>query len=311
MDMLQAMRVFVRVVDAGSFTAAAKLADTSTAQVSRLVAELENHLHARLLNRTTRRLALTEVGARFLERSREILAQLDQAQEEACGAHLTPRGRLRVHSTTGLGIQLLAGLAGRYGERYPEVSLDLTLSQHQPDLLEAGLDVIITLSRELPDSELIAQRLGEVGNVVCAAPGYLEQYGVPQQPRDLQQHRCLRLADPVFADEWRFIADGAEDVIRPGEAFKVNVAEAMASAAEAGMGICLLPDYVAAPALQRGALLRLLPRYRLQEKQIHALYPSRRFLDAKIKTWVDFLALELPRAFADYRRILQDPAHWA
>nr|WP_278445911.1 substrate binding domain-containing protein [Stutzerimonas kunmingensis] len=146
-----------------------------------------------------------------------------------------------MQSTTGLGIQVLAGLAGRYGERYPEVSLDLTLSQHQPDLLEAGLDVIITLSRELPDSELIAQRLGEVGNVVCAAPGYLEQYGVPQQPRDLQQHRCLRLADPVFADEWRFIADGAEDVIRPGEAFKVNVAEAMASAAEAGMGICLLP----------------------------------------------------------------------
>ncbi len=191
------------------------------------------------------------------------------------------------------------------------MSLDLTLSQHQPDLLEAGLDVIITLSRELPDSELIAQRLGEVGNVVCAAPGYLEQYGVPQQPRDLQQHRCLRLADPVFADEWRFIADGAEDVIRPGEAFKVNVAEAMASAAEAGMGICLLPDYVAAPALQRGALLRLLPRYRLQEKQIHALYPSRRFLDAKIKTWVDFLALELPRAFTNYHRILQDPAHWA
>jgi len=99
MDMLQAMRVFIRVVDAGSFTAAAKLTDTSTAQVSRLVAELENHLHARLLNRTTRRLALTEVGARFLERSREILAQLEQAQEEACGAHLTPRGRLRVHVT--------------------------------------------------------------------------------------------------------------------------------------------------------------------------------------------------------------------
>ncbi|MBA1226339.1 LysR family transcriptional regulator [Stutzerimonas stutzeri] len=309
MDMLHAMRAFVRVVDAGSFTAAARQTDTSTAQVSRLVSELENHLHARLLQRTTRRLALTEVGARFLERSREILAQLDDARQEACGAHLMPRGRLRVHSTTGLGIQLLSGLAGHYCERYPEVSLDLSLSQRQPDLLEAGLDVIITLSRDLPDSELIAQRLGPVFHVVCAAPSYLQRHGVPRRPTDLHDHRCLRLLDPVFADDWHFVGDGVEEVIRPGETFKVNVAEAMASAAEAGMGICLLPDYVAAPALQRGTLLRLLPQYRLQEKQIHA--PSRRFLDAKIRTWLDFLAQALPRAFDDYHRVLRDETHWA
>ncbi|MGE4408894.1 LysR family transcriptional regulator, partial [Pseudomonas sp.] len=150
MDMLQAMRVFVRVVDAGSFTAAAAQSAMSTAQVSRLVAELENHLQARLLHRTTRRLALAEAGARFLEQCREILAQVELARLEASGAHLTPQGRLRVHSTTGLGIQLLSGLAGRYNERYPQVSLDLALSQCQPDLLEANLDVIITLSRELP-----------------------------------------------------------------------------------------------------------------------------------------------------------------
>ncbi len=311
MDMLHAMRAFVRVVDTGSFTAAARQTDTSTAQVSRLVSELENHLHARLLQRTTRRLALTEVGARFLERSREILAQLDDARQEACGAHLTPRGRLRLHSTTGLGIQLLSSLAGHYCERYPEVSLDLSPSQRQPDLLEAGLDVIITLSRDLPDSELIAQRLGPVFHVVCAAPSYLQRHGVPRRPTDLHDHRCLRLLDPVFADDWHFVGDGVEEVIRPGETFKVNVAEAMASAAEAGMGICLLPDYVAAPALQRGTLLRLLPQYRLQEKQIHALYPSRRFLDAKIRTWLDFLAQALPRAFDDYHRVLRDETHWA
>ncbi len=115
----------------------------------------------------------------------------------------------------------------------------------------------------------------------------------------------------MFADDWHFVGDGVEEVIRPGETFKVNVAEAMASAAEAGMGICLLPDYVAAPALQRGTLLRLLPQYRLQEKQIHALYPSRRFLDAKIRTWLDFLAQALPRAFDDYHRVLRDETHWA
>ncbi|EXF46701.1 transcriptional regulator [Pseudomonas sp. BAY1663] len=311
MDMLQAMRVFVRVVDAGSFTAAAVQSAMSTAQVSRLVAELENHLQARLLHRTTRRLALTEAGARFLEQCREILAQVELARLEASGAHLTPRGRLRVHSTTGLGIQLLSSLAGRYNERYPQVSLDLALSQCQPDLLEANLDVIITLSRELPDSELIAQRLGTVFSVVCAAPAYLQQHGTPRTPSALHRHRCLRLADPVFVDDWHFLADGVDETIRPGETFRVNVAEAMASAAEAGMGICLLPDYVAAPALQRGSLVRLLPQFRLQEKTIHALYPSRRFLDAKIKTWVEFLQRELPRAFRNYHEVLQNPEHWA
>lgn len=311
MDILHAMRTFVRVVDAGSFTAAAQQFDTSTAQVSRLVSELENHLQARLLHRTTRRLALTEAGQRYLEQSREILGQVELARVEASGAHLVPRGRLRVHSTIGLGIQLLATLAGHYNTTYPDVNLDLVLSQRQPDLLEDNLDVVITLSRELPNSELIAQKLGTVFHVVCASPIYLRQHGAPKVPADLKQHRCLRLADPVFADSWSFVGNGTEQTILPGETFKVNVAEAMSSAAEAGMGICLLPDYVAVPALQRGSLVRLLPQFRLQEKSIYALYPSRRFLDAKIKTWVEFLKQELPHAFFGYHQVLQNPEYWA
>lgn len=309
--MLHAMRAFVRVADAGSFTAAALQSDTSTAQVSRLVSELEKHLQARLLHRTTRRLALTEAGERFLEQSREILKQVELAQVEAGGAHLLPRGRLRVHSTIGLGIQLLATLAGRYNEIHPDVNLDLMLSQRQPDLLEDNLDVVITLSRELPDSELIAQQLGTVFHVVCASPSYLKQHGTPRVPADLEHHRCLRLADPVFSDSWSFTDDALQQTVWPGETFKVNVAEAMSSAAEAGMGICLLPDYVAVPALQRGSLLRLLPQYRLQEKSIYALYSSRRYLDAKVKTWVEFLKQELPQAFSGYHQVLRNPKYWA
>ena len=311
MDILHAMRTFVRVVDTGSFTAAAQQSDTSTAQVSRLVSELENHLQARLLHRTTRRLALTEAGQRYLEQSREILGQVELARVEASGAHLVPKGRLRVHSTIGLGIQLLATLAGHYNTTYPDVNLDLVLSQRQPDLLEDNLDVVITLSRELPDSELIAQKLGTVFHVVCASPIYLKQHGAPKVPADLERHRCLRLADPVFADSWSFVGNGTEQTILPGETFKVNVAEAMSSAAEAGMGICLLPDYVAVPALQRGSLVRVLPQFRLQEKSVYALYPSRRFLDAKVKTWVEFLKQELPQAFFGYHQVLQNPEYWA
>lgn len=316
MNMLHAMQAFVRVVDAGSFTAAAQQAESSTAQVSRLVADLENHLQARLLHRTTRRLALTETGEAFLLQCRQILEQIDDACAQASGSHLTPRGNLRVHALTGLGIQLLATLAGRYSELYPEVNIELVLSQRQPDLLADDLDVVITLSRELPDSELIAQPLGGVSQVVCAAPQYLKQHGVPSTPAELQAHRCLQLVDPAFTDTWRFLTDKAlsgDDlfVVVPGKTFKVNVAEAMSSAAEAGMGICLLPDYVAASALQRGSLVRLLPHFHLQEKTLYALYPSRRFLDAKVRTWVDFLKQQVPQQLADYHQVVQNPEYWA
>ena len=311
MDIFQAMRVFVRVVETGSFTAAAQALGYSTAQTSRLLSELESSLQARLLQRSTRRLALTEVGARYLERCRLILGEIEDANAEAAGAHLIPRGHLRVQSTTGLGIQLLAPLVARYTELYPQVHVDLTLSQRQPDLLEEGHDLVITLSAHLPDSELIGQPLGSIFSVISAAPSYLEGRNVPKVPEDLHQHRCLHLVDPLFTDSWTFRDDEGEQVIRPGNVFQVNVAEAMAKAAEAGLGICLLPDYVAVGSYQRGSLVRLLPHYRLHEKNIYALYPSRRFLDAKVKTWVEFLKEEIPKVLERHQAIVDDPAHWA
>ncbi|MBP3365135.1 LysR family transcriptional regulator [Pseudomonas sp. FSL R10-0056] len=311
MDIFQAMRVFVRVVETGSFTAAAQALGYSTAQTSRLLSELESSLQARLLQRSTRRLALTEVGARYLERCRLILSEIEDANAEAAGAHLIPRGHLRVQSTTGLGIQLLAPLVARYTELYPQVHVDLTLSQRQPDLLEEGHDLVITLSAHLPDSELIGQPLGSIFSVISAAPSYLEGRNIPKVPEDLHQHRCLHLVDPLFTDSWTFRDDEGEQVIRPGNVFQVNVAEAMAKAAEAGLGICLLPDYVAVGSYQRGSLVRLLPHYRLHEKNIYALYPSRRFLDAKVKTWVEFLKEEIPKVLERHQAIVDDPAHWA
>lgn len=311
MDIFQAMRVFVRVVETGSYTAAAQALGYSTAQTSRLLSELESSLQARLLQRSTRRLALTEVGARYLERCRLILGEIEDANAEAAGAHLIPRGHLRVQSTTGLGIQLLAPLVARYTELYPQVHVDLTLSQRQPDLLEEGHDLVITLSAHLPDSELIGQPLGSIFSVISAAPSYLEGRNIPKVPEDLHQHRCLHLVDPLFTDSWTFRDDEGEQVIRPGNVFQVNVAEAMAKAAEAGLGICLLPDYVAVGSYQRGSLVRLLPHYRLHEKNIYALYPSRRFLDAKVKTWVEFLKEEIPKVLERHQAIVDDPAHWA
>ncbi|WP_068829258.1 LysR family transcriptional regulator [Pseudomonas sp. BMS12] len=306
MDTLHSMRVFVRVIDCGSFTAAAQALDLSTAQVSRLVSELEQQLQARLLHRTTRRLALTEVGERYLQRCRQILGEVDEAAAEARGAHLNPSGRLRVQSMTGLGLQHLTGLIARYSERYPQVVVDLTLSQRNPDMLEDGQDVVITFARELPDSQMVAQLLGPMFSVLCASPAYLAQHGVPRQPADLQNHRMLRLLDPLYQD-----AVDSELGELPAECFQVNVAESLVRAAQAGMGVCLLPSFVAGPSLRDGSLLRLLPERRLRQRSIYAIYPSRRFLDAKIRTWVDFLKAELPPLLAADEALLEDSRCWA
>lgn len=310
MDLLNNLRVFVRVVDCGSFTAAADALDLSTAQVSRLVADLEQHVQARLLQRTTRRLSLTEAGERFLLRSRQILEQMEEATAEARGAHLKPSGRLRVHSMSGLGV-LITPLIARYCELYPDVVFELTLSQRTPDLLEEGYDVMISMACALADSQLVAQAIGQVYSVPCASPGYLQRQGVPDHPLGLNDHRCLRMLDPLYDDQWVFQDAHGEHVVSPARTFQCNVAESMVRACEAGMGVSLLPFYAVTRPLVDGSLLRLVPAYRARERNVYALYPSRHFLDAKVRTWVDFLKAELPALFAEHDGVINDPRHWA
>lgn len=296
MDLLNGMRVFAQVVDSGSFAAAAELLRLSGAQVSRLVSELEQHLETRLLQRTTRRLRLTESGERFLLRCRGILDDVNVATAEASGAHLNPRGRLRVHCMSGLGV-LITPLIARYSERYPEVSIELTLSQHNPDPLEEGHDVVICIAHALPDSALVSQTVGQLFSVTCAAPGYLAKHGMPAHPHQLLQHRRLHLCD-FQEDEWLFKSEEGDIAIAPDNTFRTNVADAMVKATQEGMGISLLPFFSAYPALQDGSLVRVLPAYTLRERSIFAVYPSRRFLDAKVRTWVEYLRAQLPALLA-------------
>lgn len=311
MDTLHSMHVFVQVIDNGSFTAAAQALELSTAQVSRLITDLEQNLQTRLLHRTTRRLALTEAGERYLERCRQILNQVDEAAMEARGAHITPSGHLRVHTMTGLGLQHLTPLIARYAEHYPNVVVELTLAQRTPDLLEEGHDVTLSFARNLPDSQLVAQCIGPVYSVLCAAPRYLAQHGIPRHPADLQQHRYLRLKDPLHDEQWGFAEDAEAIDALPAPCFQVNVAEALVKAAQAGMGFCLLPSFVASQPLREGRLLRILPQHHLRTLNIYALYPSRRFLDAKTRTWVEFIKSELPPLLAHDEAILDTPSYWA
>jgi len=310
MDVLNNLRVFIRVVDCASFTGAADALDLSTAQVSRLVADLEEHVQARLLQRTTRRLSLTDAGERFLLRSRQIVDAMDEATAEARGAHINPAGRLRVHSMNGLGV-LLTPLIARYSELYPDVVFELTLSQRNPDPLEDGHDVVISIAPELADSQMVAQAIGQIYSVPCASPDYLHRRGVPQQPLALSDHQCLRMLDPLYSDQWLFQDEQGEHAVSPAKTFQCNVAESMVKASEAGMGISLLPFYTATRPLSDGTLLRVLPAWRLRERNVYALYPSRHFLDAKVRTWVDFLKSELPKLFAEHDAVMNDPRHWA
>jgi DNA-binding transcriptional LysR family regulator len=308
MDTLQNMRVFVRVVEAGGFTAAAQQMNTTTAYASRAVSDLETHLRTRLLNRTTRRIALTEAGERYLQRCEQILAYVDQAEAEAADAHARPSGRLRVHATSSFGQYYVVPAITRYQERYPSVSIDLTLSQHVPDLLDEGYDVTLQLTAtELPDSGLVSQRLGGAYSVLCASPAYLEKRGTPRSIADLAEHTCLHVVTSIFPhDRWKFEGpNGIETYDLPAPPFQVNVADALAVALRDGMGIGALPTSSALPALRSGSLVRVLPEHKMQKLTIYALYASRQYLDAKIKTWVEFLRESIPQTLAADEAALQ------
>ena len=298
MDTLQNMRVFMRVVETGSFTAAAQQMATTTAHVSRSISDLETHLRTRLLNRTTRRLALTEAGERYLLRCEQIVAYVDEAEAEARHAQARPAGTLRLHAMSSLAQHYLMSAIARYHEKYPDVFVDLTLSQRMPDLLEEGLDVSMIVSSQLPDSGLISQKLGEARTVVCASPRYLARRGTPATVADLAEHDCVQLqSTAVFAsDRWVFTGAEGEQTVNVRGPLRVNSAESLRLALEDGMGIGLLPAFTALESLRSCALVRILPAYELPALSVYALYPSRQYLDAKIRAWIELIRAEVTEA---------------
>lgn len=222
MDLLQGIRTFVRVVEHGSFTQAAQALGTSPATVSRQVAGLEQALSARLLQRNTRSVVVTESGLRYYEHCKQILRTVAAAAADVEDSQSHASGRLRLHAVTELGLEHLMPLLVDYLDGHPDVSVDLTLAQGTPALLEEGLDVLITLGRTLPDSTLVARDLGQVFSVVCAAPEYLARHGVPRTPEDLLRHRCLNVAAPSCPQGWAFVGERGETLLDLDEALKIG-----------------------------------------------------------------------------------------
>src|ERR1700761_7974498 len=299
MDTLQNMRVFVRVVEAGSFTAAAQSLNSTTGAMSRAVSELEAHLRTRLLNRSTRRLALTPAGEIYLKRCQQILADVDNAEEEASGAHERPSGTLRMHSYASIGQHYVLPAISRYRALYPEVAVELTLSQQMPDLFEGSADVAVVGASALPNSDLVSLLLGATFNILCASPAYIHAHDAPKTPADLLHHDCLLLKTPAFpTSEWTLDGPNGSEVLNVNGPVQVNIAESLIVAIREGIGIGMLPLYAAIDGLRTGSLVRVLPEYTLQKMNVYALYPSRKFIDAKTRTWVEFLRTHLPQVIA-------------
>ena len=307
MDILQNMRIFRCVAEVGSFTGAAVQLNSNTTHISRSISNLETHLRTRLFNRTTRRTALTESGKRYLLRCEQILRSVEEAELEAGDAHTRPTGQLKVHSMTGIGQHYVVDAIARYRKNYPDVTFNLSMSNRTPNLVNEGFDVSIVLAIDLPDSSHVSQKLGTTYSIVCASPSYIKTHGAAQTPQDLLSHACLRLVSPVIPlEDWTFDGPrGQESVTISSSPFLVDSVDAMKTAISNDMGVGILPVHAAIKGLRSGTLVRVLPEYRLEELSLYAIYPSRHYLDAKIKTWVEYLRSSLPEVLADHTAVLK------
>lgn len=289
MDRLRAFEIFTTVVARGSFVRAAEALDTSPANVTRYIVELETHLGTRLLNRSSRKLSLTESGEALYERSRQILEEVAEAEALASATTLRPRGRLRLNVPVSFGILHLAPLWPLFMERYPEVELDVVLADRVVDLVEEGFDLGIRIARG-GSPTYAARKLATSRNIVCASPGYLLGHPPPKVPADLREHACLGYTYAHTADEWRLTdASGTEHVVKVRYAMHTNNGDTARAAAIAGRGVIWQPTFLIGADLRARRLVELLPGYLLPDIDVLAVYPSRRHLSAKVRVMVDFL----------------------
>lgn len=290
MDSLTSMKVFAAVVESGSFTSAARRLKLSRAVVTKHVAALEDRLGVRLLERTTRKLSVTEGGGRYFERCVQILAVIEDAEREAAQATAVPRGTLRVSAPHTFATLHIAPHLSEFRRRYPEVELDINLSDRFVDLHEESFDLAIRIADDLQESSLIARRLAPCRFVVCGAPDYFKRRGEPRTPDDLAKHPCLGYTLSPREHRWVFACPRDErHVVNVSGPLRSNSGDLLRAAAVGGAGVMLLPTFYVGEDLERGRLKAVLTDYRVHEYGIYAIYPSRKHLTAKVKAFIDFL----------------------
>lgn len=289
MDRLDAMRAFVTVVAEGSFTRAAERLALSPQLVSKHVSQLEQHLGVRLLNRTTRRLHLTEAGAAYRQRAEQVLAEIDDMEQALGALQGQARGRLRISAPLSFAIRHLAPLINDFQRAHPAVDIDLQLNDRKVDIVEEGFDIALRIGR-LKSSSLIAKRIAPVRLVLCAAPDYLKAHGTPEQPRDLTGHRFLRYRYMEESQEpllkWLSRGGGGES---EGGELTSNNGDVLVEAAIGGAGIALQPTFLTGDAIRQGRLAIVLPEHEPEPLGLYAVYAHRQLLASKVRHFVDFL----------------------
>ena len=288
MDVFKAMRTFVAVVEAGSFVGAMDAMNLSKAAISRQIADLELHLGVRLMQRTTRRLSLTDAGQTYVQRCKEVLQAVDDAEAQAGSSTGQAQGLLRIGAPQTFGALHLAALWGRFAAENPQVTMDIVLSDRVVDLVEEGYDLVVRIAR-LSDSALVSRVLAPTRMVLCASPPYLARHGTPQHPHELARHEVISYSYWSSGDEWSF--EGAEGrvTVRTRSRIHANNGDTCRAAALAHQGVILQPDFLVHEDLRRGDLVELMPQFRAPELSVHAVYPTRKQLPLKVRRLVDFL----------------------
>lgn len=287
MDRLHEMEVFVRVAEAGSFASAARSLRLSPPAITRAVSGLEERLGARLLNRTTRSISLTEAGQRFLAHARRLLADIEDAERDVMGRNVVPEGHLTITSSATFGRLALAPLIGPFLASHPRITVSLMLVDRVVNLVEEGVDVAVRLG-QMPDSSLIARRIGDVRRVVVASPEYIARRSMPLRPIDLSLHNIIGFTGLAANRQWSFIEDGRPMHIAIAPRLEVNDATIAIAAAEAGDGIASTLCYMVGEGFRSGRLVPVLEEYWPAPSPVQIVYPSSRLLAAKVRAFVDW-----------------------
>jgi DNA-binding transcriptional LysR family regulator len=295
MDRLDELTLFLAIAEAGSLAGAARRTRRSPSGVTRILHELEERLGVRLIERTTRQLALTDAGLRLADHARRLLADFEDAMRDTAGEAAAPRGRLRITAPIVFGQRHVAPVVTAFLDLYPEVTAELSLVDHTVDLIDDGIDVAVRIAH-LANSSLVARQVGSVRRVLVASPDYLARRGVPTDPDDLVHQEIVLLVSRASGADWRFMeADGSERTVRVSARFQVDRAEAAIAAAREGRGILSALSYQVAPDLASGALVRVLERFEQPPIPVHLVYPGRRLITPRLRAFLDFAVPRLSR----------------
>lgn len=293
MDKFESMRAFVQVVEDGGFAAAARSLGLSRSAVNKLVMNLEDALHVQLLQRTTRKVTPTPTGLAFYERCVAILADVTEAELAVSQLQTEPKGQLRINGPMSFGTRYLSPVIAQFLQRYPDLQIELSLSDRFVDLIDEGFDVTVRVAQPAAAASLIMHELLPAPVILCAAPQYLADHGIPQAPAELPQHACLHYGHLATEHQWVLVGPDGEHKVNVNGPLCSNNGDPLRDAAVQGLGITLLPRFIVDADLKTGALQQILPDYEAPKIAVCVLYPVNRHLSTKVRLFVEFLTTQL------------------